>query len=553
MVNVLTTERRKTKSPKGRLAKRYESDMDRWKNVHLAWDINDLQQAVNDDPVLYLLKNWKTKPNWSEIAGKSKEIKFYYHHFGMWQVDTNGLIWYKWVNGDRSYKWKLLIPRSYIPKVLYHLHNSPTSGHFGERRTISALNHAPVFWFRCKSDVRKHCRLCDDCFCAKASPKKNKAKMQSFGAGEPMERVGMDIAGPFRVTERQNQYVYVIQDYFTKYVVMIPVVDHKADTLTRELVTHVFSKIGVPRYIHSDQGAEFCSAVFQETCRIFGIDKTRTTPFRPQSDGMVERMNRVVGAMLRQYVDHMQSDWDLYLPLCAMAYNSTIHSSTGFTPNKLMFGRELYLPLELVLPDPDFPDLMKAESFDSVSFVDKLDDTLTLVYSCARENLNNAMLSQKHYYDDKAKNRSFKVGDSVWLYNPRRAKGRSPKLDKCWEGPYGVVATYSPVLVEIRKGLRAKSKIVHVDKLAHTKNPIDMSWVSDVPHLHENLVEDYRGLDEMYGYKPYSTEPDVELSTTNDDNVVQPGKVEQARKPDIADTMAKTTRSGLVYNVGNTL
>ena len=76
--------------------------------------------------------------------------------------------------------------------------------------------------------------------------------MWSFTASEPMTRMAMDIAGPFTKTKLGNNYVYVIQDYFTKYVCIIAVVNHHADTLATKLVTEVFYKIGRP-------GTEFLS------------------------------------------------------------------------------------------------------------------------------------------------------------------------------------------------------------------------------------------------------------------------------------------------------
>ena len=116
-------------------------------------------------------------------------------------------------------------------------------------------------------------------------------------------------------------------DYFTKWVEFIAMPNH-----TAKMVAKVFTRIGVPRFLHSHQGTDFLSGLFSETCLRFGIKKTRTTPWRTQSDGMVERMNRTLGTMLRQYVNEQQTDWDEWLPHCAMAYNSSRHSTTGCTP-----------------------------------------------------------------------------------------------------------------------------------------------------------------------------------------------------------------------------
>ena len=161
---------------------------------------------------------------------------------------------------------------------------------------------------------------------------------------------------------------------------------------------------------------------------MFQIQKTRTSPWRPQSDVMVERFNCTIGGMIKQYVKDSQTDCDEFLPLCAMAYNSTVHSSSGYSPNFLMFGREFHLPLDLILPVPDFVETVEVENEDH--FVQRLKVALQKVYGLARENLQQAVKAQKSYYDRKARRENFKVGDSVWLYNPIRKKGQSPKLDK---------------------------------------------------------------------------------------------------------------------------
>lgn len=108
--------------------------------------------------------------------------------------------------------------------------------------------------------------------------------------------------------------------------------------------------------IHSDQGQTFESEVFKEICQILGIDKTRTTPYRPQSDGMIERANRTIENMLATFVSKNQKDWDDLIPLLMLAYRSATHEATRVSPNEMVFGRSATLPVDLVLgrPDPVF-------------------------------------------------------------------------------------------------------------------------------------------------------------------------------------------------------
>ena len=159
-----------------------------------------------------------------------------------------------------------------------------------------------------------------------------------------------------------------------------------------------------------------------------------------------------------------------------MAYNSTIHSSTGYSPNYLMFGRNFYLPIDIMIPTPDVvPETTEYQDEDH--YEQNLKHTLQPVYSVARDSLQQAVAYQKSYYDKRARQQKFQVGDSVCLYNPIRRKGHTPKLDKMWHGPYGIVTLIEEVLAEIKQSKRSKSTVVHLDTLAHTKKPIVMDWI----------------------------------------------------------------------------
>ena len=88
----------------------------------------------------------------------------------------------------------------------------------------------------------------------------------------------------------------------------------------------------------------------QELCILCGSHKTRTTPYHPESDGMVERFNRTLLMMLTMFAGKNREDWDDLLPAVMMAYRSSVHESTGFSPYRLMFGEECTLPMDIGLP-----------------------------------------------------------------------------------------------------------------------------------------------------------------------------------------------------------
>ena len=124
-------------------------------------------------------------------------------------------------------------------------------------------------------------------------------------------------------------------DYFSKWKEAYPVPDHTALTVADKLLTEFICRFGCPLSIHSDQGREFQSQLFQILCEKLGIQKTRSTPYRPQSSGLVERFNRTLKQMLSMFVNTHRNDWDDHIPYLMMAYRSTVHA---------MLGREVHLP-----------------------------------------------------------------------------------------------------------------------------------------------------------------------------------------------------------------
>ena len=101
----------------------------------------------------------------------------------------------------------------------------------------------------------------------------------------------------------------------------------------------VFCYFGLPEQLHSDQGAQFQSQLLDDLCRLWGVNKTRTTPYHPQGNGVVEHNNRVLGDSLCSLLfGRGQEEWDLVLPQIMRAYRSTSYTSIGETLNLLMFG-----------------------------------------------------------------------------------------------------------------------------------------------------------------------------------------------------------------------
>ncbi|GFW44473.1 retrovirus-related Pol polyprotein from transposon 412 [Trichonephila clavipes] len=288
---------------------------------------------------------------------------------------------------------------------------------------------------------------------------RSRGKLHRYNVGAPFERIAFDILGPLPRTASGNKYLLVVMDYFTKWPEVYPIPDQEAPTVAEAVVQHWISRYGVPLQLHSDQGRNFVSAVLKGVCELLGIDKTKTTPLHPQSDGMVERFNRTILNNLSM-VSKNQQDWDQKVPLFLLAYRSAVHETTGYSPSQMLFGRDLRLPCDLLFGRP--PDTPSSPE----EYVQNLQARFEDVHNLARERINLRTEKMKTRYDTKATGHQFKEGDKVWFYNPTRRKGLSPKLQSHWDGPYTILKIINDVVIRIRKSTNSKPRVVHYDRLA---------------------------------------------------------------------------------------
>ena len=128
----------------------------------------------------------------------------------------------------------------------------------------------------------------------------------------------------------------------------VPTKNQTARTTAEAFFNNFVVNFGLPKKIHSDQGANFEGKLIKELCNITGMTKSRTTPYHPAGNRMTEKFNRTLLDMLGTIEPAKKSDWKSYVSPIVHAYNCTRHSSTGFSLYFLMFGREPRLPIDLV-------------------------------------------------------------------------------------------------------------------------------------------------------------------------------------------------------------
>ena len=162
----------------------------------------------------------------------------------------------------------------------------------------------------------------------------------------------MDFVGPMSSPTKQENVYLVLVDHFTRYAQAIPLSDREAQTVASAIFTHWIAMHGVMEVLHSDQAQEFESKIIGELCTLLHVKKLRSSPFHPEGNSICERLNGTLLSILKLYMMNNFDDWDILIPSVLLAYNSTKHSSTGFTPVYLAFGRDLRLPSQFVFPSP---------------------------------------------------------------------------------------------------------------------------------------------------------------------------------------------------------
>ena len=165
------------------------------------------------------------------------------------------------------------------------------------------------------------------------------APMQSIITSVPMEMIAIDYLH-LEKSSGGYEYILLIVDHFTRYAQGYPTKTKSASAAAKHLYGDFILRFGIPTKILHDQGKEFENKLFGELERLCSITKKRTTPYHPQGNGCVERMNSTLLSMLRTLPEDRKSKWHEYINKMLFAYNCTQHDSTSYSPYFLMFGRE---------------------------------------------------------------------------------------------------------------------------------------------------------------------------------------------------------------------
>jgi len=208
-----------------------------------------------------------------------------------------------------------------------------------------------------------------------------------------------------------------------------------------------------------DQGKEVDGNIMKHVCRMLGIDKLRTTPYKPTTN-QVERLHRSINAILGKTVASHQKDWGTRLSFAMSAYRASRHETTGYTSNMLTLGTEVKAPAGIV-----YGSLNKPSTETYNDYVESMRERMTTAYEEARVALRRAAERNKRYYDVRVRTKEYRKGKWVYYFNLRKFVGRQDKCERKYTSPFLIVGKPSPVPVQLQRRKGTKTMTIHIDKV----------------------------------------------------------------------------------------
>jgi len=223
---------------------------------------------------------------------KSAEFKYFCDRWDSLRFNSDGLLTITLAAGTNRSERKRVVCSSALRQELIWDTHKQAHARAGQ---VTRCLQLQWFWPGMIRDVQFRVRKCEVCQASKHGCSTETAERRRLDAGRPWQVVTVDLVGPMPTTVRGNNWILVLTDHFTRWADALAIPDTSAPSVAGASDQQVFCYFGLPEQIHSDQGAQFQSQLMSNLCKMWGINQSRTTPYHPQGNGVVERNNRMLG------------------------------------------------------------------------------------------------------------------------------------------------------------------------------------------------------------------------------------------------------------------
>ena len=224
-------------------------------------------------------------------------------------------------------------------------------------------------WNNIRSDIKNYVNKCFPCAERKSASKKKQPPIH-ITATKPLEKIMIDISGPLTASKNGYRYILGIVDVFTRFVMLIPIRNISSQSIVNILISRWVPIFGIPEILVSDGAYNLNSALINDLCDEFGIFKVSTSPYHPESNGIIERDFRTVKDMIYATINSYGGDWVSALPYVEMGMRSSKHALTKLSPYEVIFGKNPRLPQFI-------PENLQFEKLTSQDYISQLEKKRT--------------------------------------------------------------------------------------------------------------------------------------------------------------------------------
>ena len=326
----------------------------------------------------------------------------------------------------------IIVPSCLRMEVLKLAHDSVFAGHLGIAATKKSLLNR-LTWPGVTKDIANYVKSCEICQKhAKKKPKIPLGKMEVIT--KPFEKVAIDIVGPLPETNKGNSYILTLVDFSARWPEAIPLKRTKTENVA-EALFDIFSRLGIPKVVLSDNGRQLISDSMQETMKMLGVEQKLSAPLHPQSHGLVERCNQTIQKTLVKLSEENPLDWDILLNPTLFALGQMPNTSTGFPSFELLYGRKVRGPIDVLADSCSNHNEENDELIHAYSYAQKLKGIIKKSNKIASHAVKINSQKQKDYADQHSQYRSFKKGQKVMILLPKN----NSKIYHNYQGPFQII------------------------------------------------------------------------------------------------------------------
>lgn len=424
------------------------------------------------------------------------------------------------------------VPKIYIPislrlLVFEAMHTSPLAGgHMSLKKTFSKMRK--FYWPKMHCDIQTWTRQCVTCQLRQSPTPAYRSEMMSVPVNTIFAKLGLDLTGPFPVSQKGNKYILNIICWFSKYVISVPVSDTKSLTIARALLHNVYLKFGGCTHLISDNASTFTSDFFRTFCKLLYVNKSFATPHYSRGNGITERTFRTFHSILSKYLDPREHDFEDMLDCANFAYNTSMHESTQESPYFLMFGRDPIFNIEHILD----PRMKIPLSYPDMEFKGKLVICLRKAWKAAAEAIKSAQERMKLQYDKNVRSIDISPGDKVLLKNFITVPGSAKKWRSPWRGAFRVIEKDNQHLTIVSCASPQSNPFrVHINQVKKFHEPCVPAITSEKLSEEERIALAEIEAEELLDYPGHSHQvPEIDENAKSD--FQQPSNDEpEAEKP----------------------